>query len=1062
MNRLTLALLVATFAFAPTATHAATAIWIGPENGSWSDPANWSTGAVPGNQDSVVVDNDPLQTSVLLTATEITAVDSLRVDAYDELTVTSNVFFADNTQLAGTIRIAPGGRFDTTGPLLIESTGQVVLTEGAPAQLTSTGTPASLWWNQGMIRGAGTVRPQGTFLNEGTLSADVAASILDIQPYAVLNSTILTNSGLAQAVGGGELRFRYSGSQPTTIQQPGNIGRIEAGPLSKVTLERILLEGGSLASLSDASGSGVVDTTDTAFDNVAFEGTINATRGTLAGSISNSGTFQVLQNVTFARETVELSGGGVVQLANPSTALPGATIATVAFGGSPNFARLRNHDNTIRGAGRITLNGSALDNRGIIETGFGSDDLLDHPHRNLSVEQAMITNTGLLRATANATLGLSNSTVTNYNSDTRGVIEAQPGGTVELWATTIQGGILRAIPAEQGSMSSDGVVRFVTSTSRLSNLRLEGNIGTSTNQVTVDGRIEIDGTLRATELYLAASTQFVGGVVALGENGGQLRLATGVSSSTPVSLTLSDTTLRIGSVTTPATNLQIDNRGAIVAIPNATASLSPSQVVVNSGLIHAQAGARLALFAIETPQAATGAELRVDAGGVISTTRLVGGKVVSAPGTNGELFSGSVTISNSSSTPLLQDVVNEGLIQIQSGQLAGIIENHGVVEFSFILGTFSQRSSLLQFTGTGELRLLGRQLQRSSAPAGVTFLNGPQHTIRTHGRIDYLTATFINEGTVQADTGTLTVSTQARGSFIQHGTLRTVGTNTLYLDLSQSFLDNDGQFDISPTGTIAIAGTQQINNRSESDIFVDGTLATNEANLTNDAGATIRGGGTIVSTGDTTLNQSILTNHGLVAPGSTVGDLQVQGNFVQSASGILEIDVNGFETGEFDQLLIGTITPTSGGLATLAGTLDFNFAAELIPALGDELVVLTAKQITGMFDSIEGLPTLAAGLDWQIDYLPTMVMATVIGLTPPNLAGDFNGDGFVNLADYTVWRDGLGDTHSTSDYDLWKQNFGRSANDPTPEANGPAAVPEPTTALLALAFLPLLARRAWR
>lgn len=55
--------------------------------------------------------------------------------------------------------------------------------------------------------------------------------------------------------------------------------------------------------------------------------------------------------------------------------------------------------------------------------------------------------------------------------------------------------------------------------------------------------------------------------------------------------------------------------------------------------------------------------------------------------------------------------------------------------------------------------------------------------------------------------------------------------------------------------------------------------------------------------------------------------------------------------------------------------------------------------------------------------------------------GDYNGDGVVNLADYTVWRNNLGSepapfrgadgngtgTVTLSDYDLWKANFGQSA-----------------------------------
>ena len=70
--------------------------------------------------------------------------------------------------------------------------------------------------------------------------------------------------------------------------------------------------------------------------------------------------------------------------------------------------------------------------------------------------------------------------------------------------------------------------------------------------------------------------------------------------------------------------------------------------------------------------------------------------------------------------------------------------------------------------------------------------------------------------------------------------------------------------------------------------------------------------------------------------------------------------------------------------------------------------------------------------------------------------GDFNGDGIVNLADYTVWRDHLGAADETligsagdgmngvdgGDYTIWRANFGATAH---PQVATIAAVPEPTT-----------------
>lgn len=74
-----------------------------------------------------------------------------------------------------------------------------------------------------------------------------------------------------------------------------------------------------------------------------------------------------------------------------------------------------------------------------------------------------------------------------------------------------------------------------------------------------------------------------------------------------------------------------------------------------------------------------------------------------------------------------------------------------------------------------------------------------------------------------------------------------------------------------------------------------------------------------------------------------------------------------------------------------------------------------------------------------------------------SLAGDFNGDGKVDAADYTVWRNGLGGAYVQADYTEWKNHFGQSAG------AGAVSVPEPAGLMLWVAAtgisLPLSLRR---
>jgi hypothetical protein len=91
--------------------------------------------------------------------------------------------------------------------------------------------------------------------------------------------------------------------------------------------------------------------------------------------------------------------------------------------------------------------------------------------------------------------------------------------------------------------------------------------------------------------------------------------------------------------------------------------------------------------------------------------------------------------------------------------------------------------------------------------------------------------------------------------------------------------------------------------------------------------------------------------------------------------------------------------------------------------------------------------------------------------------GDFNGDGIVNLADYTVWRDNLGANNEgvinnagngnnlvdAADYGLWKSNFGAGGGALAGFTGSPANVPEPGTVALAglgLVIAASMARRA--
>jgi T5SS/PEP-CTERM-associated repeat protein len=194
-------------------------------------------------------------------------------------------------------------------------------------------------------------------------------------------------------------------------------------------------------------------------------------------------------------------------------------------------------------------------------------------------------------------------------------------------------------------------------------------------------------------------------------------------------------------------------------------------------------------------------------------------------------------------------------------------------------------------------------------------------------------------------------------------------------------------------------------------------------------------------------------NSGVVSPGTSPGALNIDGDYTQTAAGVLLIDLASASV--FDQLVVGSD-------ATLAGTLTVNLLEGFIPDTGQTFTILTAGEVINYFatEPISPFPNL----EFDVIYNADSVVLTVL----PALAGDYNGDGSVNAADYTVWRNTLGQSGlalaadgtgasgnpdgivDRLDYEFWKTHYGESLGS---GATANAAVPEPAARWLALAAL---------
>jgi hypothetical protein len=93
-------------------------------------------------------------------------------------------------------------------------------------------------------------------------------------------------------------------------------------------------------------------------------------------------------------------------------------------------------------------------------------------------------------------------------------------------------------------------------------------------------------------------------------------------------------------------------------------------------------------------------------------------------------------------------------------------------------------------------------------------------------------------------------------------------------------------------------------------------------------------------------------------------------------------------------------------------------------------------------------------------------ISAALALAAPLLAGDYNDDGFVDAADYVVWRKNLGGSFlpnetvslgvvDDADLDAWKANFGNTGGPGSGVGNSNSAgqVPEPSSLALLLLIM---------
>jgi outer membrane autotransporter protein len=659
------------------------------------------------------------------------------------------------------------------------------------------------------------------------------------------------------------------------------------------------------------------------------------------GTLTNSG----------AGSTITGTATAGVQLADTTTLIntDGATIA--GYEGVQSFA-----GSTVTNSGGATISGTQS---AVYDDGTGT-----------------VINTGAGSAIRSDWVGV------YMNSG--GTVRNESGATITTSGAA--GGSGAAVYLYSGGTVINGAGSFITGNSSIGYYGIYvagGDSATVTNAGTITGDVRLSD-------YFANHVTLVSG----GRINGDLYINTDAASTLTLQGTgtqllseavTGDTTFVNGVLTKQGTGTWV-----IDWSHNAfTMAITPGSIVIAEGTLQVGNGNGGSTAGRITAHVANSGTLAFDrsdsftyAGQVSGSGRLV------QQGTGTLILTGSNSYSGGT-------VIQSGTLQIGSGGTTGVIvgdvENEGTL-------TFNRSNAVLfagEISGTGRLVKSGAStltLTGNSSFTGGTVIQSGTLQIGNGGTTGAIMGTIANNGTltfnrsnvltvagaisgggglVQSGSGTTTLSgvnTYGGGTTISAGTLigsaASFGTGAIINDgtlvIEQSIdatfvndLSGSGNFVkrgngvLTFTGTSAIASTTVAAGR----LAVDGSLA--NATVTVESGGILGGIGTV--------GAIMAQSGGTVAPGNSIGTLNVAGNYTPAAGSVYAVELSG--SGQADLV-------SATGVATIAnGALLQALKYDAVPlAVGTRYTVVTAiGGVGGRFTLTGGNVTAFLGVVDEYD-----------------------------------------------------------------------------------------------
>jgi hypothetical protein len=924
-----------------------TVTWTNPAGGAWEAAGNWSTGALPGPSDDVVIDN--LNPGATVThASDTTAIHGLNV-------------FTDQGTLAvtgGSLALATGSSVNDT----------FALSGGTITGFGDLDLAGPFNWTGGTMSGAGNVNANGGLTVNGAVTLDgrtlnnagdatwAGAGAFNVNGGAVVNN----QADATFTVQSDQSFFWHTGGSPTFNN---------AGTFTK------------------AAGTGTT-TMSGQFNN---SGTVTVNSGTLSltGGVTGSGAFAVAAGAT-------LDFSAAYDNLTADSAVSGA--GTVSFTSSTADVR-----GTYDVTGATAVRGSSFVNLLGIVTAVGGTLTIDSGNLNLEGNAASVTTFNLSGGRLFGTAELAVTGALNWTGGTMagaGSTSVGPAATFTVngevyldgrtlnnagaatWAGTTgifyayDGAVVNNQAGATFTVQTDRAFRPYTGGPAVFNnagaFTKAGGAGTTT----VQGLFHNSGTVdvQAGTLALAEGGGSAGGTFTA-EAGATLHFAGGYFGIDAASAVGGAGTVDFSLGNVAFSPVVVDLAGAYdvsgsTAVNNATANLAGTITAVGDSLT--LGGGNLNFFdsAVSVATFAMSGGMLLGTGDVAVTGALTWtGGYMADVGSTSVAAGATLTVDSSGDVYLFGRTLNNAGDATWAGAgtfyaLTGAVINNtgtftarsdralfwyaGPTPAFNNAGTFTEAAGTgsaiyIPFNNSGTVNVTSGTL--SLAGGGTdsgTFAVAAGATLNFFfdffGGYHNLTADSVvsGAGSVTVTGGTVDVG----GTYDVTGgtTVGSSGTANFLNDASTGALSNSGTLTIASGVTLTVSGNYTQATSSSTTYLYGGTLAATNVNLN---GGIFYGLGTVDLGGGTFTNASLL----ILGLGGSTGVLTINGNYTQTAAGRLWVKIGGDTAGtQYDQLAVS-------GTATLNGSLSVTDVNGFNPTSGSTFQVLTCGSRSGTFSS---------------------------------------------------------------------------------------------------------------